>query len=207
MDTHEHFGLIKEYAEKSELGFWQNNTECDKVKGSDGSLYPPFFTKERKVDVFSSDLCRSLSFEYLEDIEFEKVKAYRFVVPKWTLEDPRINKENQCYCNTLPNLEACPKAGAISLEKCRGGAPIMMSTPYFMDADKGYLEDSGLPEPVREKHLTFLDIEPHSGVLLRGHKRIQVNVDLKLGTGINAYKNLTKDIVFPLVWADEVKIP
>lgn len=43
---------------------------------------------------------------------------------------------------------------------------------------------------------------------MRGHKRIQVNVQVKIGSNvqpkIQAFSNLTKDMVFPIVWADEV---
>ncbi|ODM91070.1 Scavenger receptor class B member 1 [Orchesella cincta] len=197
------FGIIKEWDGREYLNFWKPNTPCDKIKGTDGSIFGPFFNKERQIDVFSTDLCRSLTLAYGEDTEYLGVPGYRFTVPKWVLEDPRTNRDNMCYCLTEKE-EDCPRAGAMSLEGCRGGAPIMMSTPYFLDGDAGYLADSGLPDPDREKHQTFLDIEPNSGVLLRAHKRIQVNVlvDNKV-PGVNAYKNIQREFVFPLLWADE----
>lgn len=181
-------------------------TECDKVKGTDGSIYPPFLTKDRKIDVFSSDLCRSLTFTYRETVDYKDIEAYRFTVPKKTLEDPRINKENVCYC-LEDDLEKCPHAGAMSLSGCRNGAPIMMSTPYFLDGYEGYYIESGLntlKKANEEEHLTYLDIEPRSGVLLQGHKRIQVNIEVKVFNGVKQYGNLKKDMVFPIVWADEV---
>jgi len=158
--------------------------------------------KESEFHVFSNDLCRSLKFHFGSVEKFKGVKVYRYRVPKMELEDPRINTENQCYCLSK-TLEECPHAGTISLEGCRGGAPIMMSTPYFLDGFDGYRDAAGLPEPKESEHMTYLDIEPTSGVLLRGHKRIQVNVDLKIGYDIDAYAGLKNDIVFPLLWADE----
>lgn len=39
------------------------------------------------------------------------------------------------------------------------GAPVAMSTPYFLDGFEGYQNKSGLA-PDTEKHATVLDIEP-----------------------------------------------
>lgn len=144
VDDSDDFGRIKTYKGGEDLEFWVRNTECDKVKGTDGSLFAPFFTKDRKFDVFSSDLCRSLDFAFDSETEVRDVKTYRFVVPKWTLEDPRINTDNQCYCLDA-DPEDCPHAGLISLSGCRNGAPIMMSTPYFLDGFDEYRKLAGTP--------------------------------------------------------------
>lgn len=43
------------------------------------------------------------------------------------------------------------------------GVPVIMSTPHFLDADPSLpLAIEGV-EPIREKHITFLDIEPNTG--------------------------------------------
>ncbi|CAL8110768.1 unnamed protein product [Orchesella dallaii] len=203
VDNSADFGKIKTWDGKSELKFWKEDTECDELKGTDGSLFGPFFDKERLIDVFSTDLCRSLTFGYDSETEHEGIPAYRFTVPEWVLEDPRTNPDNMCFCLTYKE-EHCPRGGAMALTGCRDGAPIWMSTPYFLDGDAGYLADSGLPDPDREKHQTLLDIEPNTGVLLNAHKRIQVNVYINNTIpGVNAYRNLKEEFLFPLLWADE----
>lgn len=77
-----------------------------------------------------------------------------------------------------------------------------MSTPHFLDANPKYTEMSGLV-PVREKHETYMDIEPMTGAILQASKKIQINLMLK---PIKELSLLSKvpDMLFPLVWADEV---
>ena len=65
-----------------------------------------------------------------------------------------------------------------------------MSTPHFLDADPSLpLAIEGV-EPIREKHITFLDIEPNTGGMVKlilslpglpiqAHKRIQVSVPIE----------------------------
>ena len=48
-----------------------------------------------------------------------------------------------------------------------------MSYPHFYLADKQREMFDGL-EPVVEDHRTFLDVEPHTGMTLKIHTRIQV---------------------------------
>jgi CD36 family len=51
--------------------------------------------------------------------------------------------------------------------------------PHFLDADNRYglLVDGLTPSP--EKHQIFMDLEPMTGVPLRGGKRMQFNMFLK----------------------------
>ena len=48
-----------------------------------------------------------------------------------------------------------------------------MSYPHFYLADKQREMFDGL-EPVVENHRTFFDVEPHTGMTLKIHTRIQV---------------------------------
>jgi hypothetical protein len=113
--------------------------------------------------VFSTDLCRSLFLTYEKEVEHMGIKGYRFVAPKKMLEDPRTNPDNRCFCME-DELEDCPKGGVIHIKGCKSGAPIMMSTPHFLDADPMYQEESGLV-PDKELHETIIDIEPVSFLL------------------------------------------
>ena len=69
------------------------------------------------------------------------------------------------------NITECKDApyfcreGIVSMEGCQG-APVIMSTPHFLDADPSLHEAIEGVRPIREKHITFLDIEPNTGGLL-----------------------------------------
>ena len=51
-----------------------------------------------------------------------------------------------------------------------------MTAPHFHNADPGLLDQVIGVSPDVEKHDTYLDIEPITGVALSAHKRIQVQI-------------------------------
>lgn len=86
------------------------------------------------------------------------IHGYRFKAKEGSSGDPRTTPETQCFC-LEEKLEDCPHAGMLPLESCTK-APIWMSAPYFLDGDMRYVVESGLEYPQREKHETFIDVEP-----------------------------------------------
>jgi hypothetical protein len=152
------FGQILTWNGYSDLNLWHNLSECDRVKGSDGTIFPPFVEKERIVEIFSSELCRSIYLTYSSEETIKDIKGYKFTVPKQVLEDPRTNSDNRCFCNSL-NVSDCLGAGVIDVSRCRQ-APIVLSTPYFLDGDSLYSYDSGLYSTSRGEHETAFVIEP-----------------------------------------------
>jgi len=202
VDDPANFGKIVSWNGQTELSFWTDQY-CNMINGTDGSIFPPFVTRDRVVRLFSADLCRSLYLKYTKDVEMNGIQGYRFAVPKEELEDPRINEENSCFCtNPGHNKRNCLKAGAIQLSACRKGAPIVMSTPHFYDGSEEYQTMTEGLKPDRERHLTFVDLEPNTGLMLTVHKRIQVNIDLKANT-ISDHFAEVPEIIYPILWADE----
>jgi len=101
---------------------WWEDDHCKRVRGTDGSIFPPFVTPDRKVDMFSADLCRSLRLLYDKDSEVKGIPSYRFTVDQTELEDPVFNRDNMCFC-TQPGtrFDNCPKQGAYQINACRKG--------------------------------------------------------------------------------------
>jgi len=71
------FGQILTWQGKKELSFWEPETHCDQIKGTDGSIFSPFLDEDSTIEIFSSDICRSLRLSYLEDIDYDGVKGLR----------------------------------------------------------------------------------------------------------------------------------
>jgi len=119
------FGEIVRWNGESELSWWGKSGGgdfCNRINGSDGSIFPPFVKKDRVVRIFSSDLCRSLYLTYTKEVEYKGVPALKFTIPEAMLADPVSNPENRCFCpNPDPVEEKCPKAGVILLSACRKG--------------------------------------------------------------------------------------
>ncbi|CAL8145243.1 unnamed protein product [Orchesella dallaii] len=201
-DSSEKFGRVKTWDSKSDLLFWRRFSECDKIKGTDGSVFQPFLTKQSQIEAFSPDVCRSITLIFENETEYKGVPGYRFTTPAWVFADPRNRPENQCFC-LEDDIEKCPYAGVLPLESCMN-APVYSSSPYFLGADVRYLVESGLDSPNREKHRTFIDIEPTTGLILRAHKRLQISLEVKQHRKVKAFQNMQSDrMLFPLIWADE----
>jgi len=186
---------------------------CKDIVGTDGSMYPPFMNKEDDLWLFNSDLCRSIWLSFEDEVDMKGINTYQFSVPGKVLN--MSNPDNFCYC---PGVEKCAvevegedrwdmsacthcKDGMLNIMGCRG-APVVMSTPHFLDGDTSLSADiEGMnPDPVL--HKTYLNIEPHIGVPIEAHKRIQANIPLYPWDKLDVLKNV-KEVVFPLLWVDE----
>ena len=70
--------------------------------------------------------------------------------------------------------------GMIHVDECQGGAPIIMSSPYFYN---GHPDLGQFFEPPlignQDLHDTILDIEPITAIALNAHKRIQLDINIK----------------------------
>lgn len=160
VDDNDRIGEVRKFDGDFYLNFWKPNSICDKVRGGDGSIFPPFVKKDKEFAMFGGgEVCRSLTISFGSEEDFKGIKVYRFIVPRKALEDPRINKENQCFC-LKDTLDQCQKAGVMNLDGCQPGANVLMSFPYFWNGDDDYRKGTGLPAPEKEKHETYLDIEP-----------------------------------------------
>lgn len=98
-DTEE-FGMITKWNKTAELSWW-GGEECNKIKGTDGSIFPPFVSRDRVLNLFSEELCRSLYLTYTKDIEFRGIPGYRFALPRKLLARASENEENRCYCENI----------------------------------------------------------------------------------------------------------
>ena len=63
--------------------------------------------------------------------------------------------------------------GLFNTQGCQG-APAFGSGPHFLYGDPSLVQGIEGLQPDSDKHSTFLNIEPLSGVAFQAHKRIQV---------------------------------
>jgi len=198
-----HFGEVLTYNGKKSVDDWWGDTYCAAINGTDGSLFPPFVEKSWTMYIFTTDLCRTVFLEFTEEIERLGIKGYRFVAPEAMLAAPSHNPDNACFClEDDPMSPRCGEGGIINIKSCKGGAPIVMSTPHFYEGAEEYIEMFGM-KPNKEKHETVIDVEPHSGLNLAANKRIQVNLEIEPIPEIPALAKIPRFMIFPLLWADE----
>jgi len=199
---------------------------CHDIIGADGISYPPeAITKEDPIWIFNDQLSRSIWLDFMQEVDVDGVTTYQYS-PK-----PEVfamtNPDNFCYC---PKVEQCAKVDrnkedawdisecqdkTLKLEACIDGlldlqgsygVPIIMSTPHFLDAHEDLPKAIDGVQPDREKHITFLNIEPTTGMSLQAHKRIQVSVPVAKSEYFEDLQKLRDPedrIIWPVVWVDE----
>ncbi|XP_046389878.1 sensory neuron membrane protein 2-like isoform X2 [Ischnura elegans] len=184
---------------------WENSTtltkwsgDCNKLTGTDATIFPPFLTADSKIDIFSTDLCRSLTALYDKDSSYQGIDSLRFTAHEMLLADVKTNPDNYCFC---PDKRGCLLKGALDLYACQG-APAILTFPHFYLAGERYLEMVEGLNPNKELHETFLEIEPNTGVPLRGGKKVQFNLQMKKYDKFSVSNNLT-NALFPIAWINE----
>lgn len=184
---------------QTEVDFWKLDNKlvdrCNKIDGTEGSQFPRPLLRKDNVKMFTAELCRSIYATYEKDVQHGPLTLYRYVLPDELLAE---SEENKCYC---PDDFTC-RAGMMNVGPCKGGKPIIMSTPHFY---QGNIEDArkldGL-NPIKEEHQTYLDLEPNTGVVFRAAKRLQVNMPLRRYADMPSLKNVP-ELIYPILWVNE----
>ncbi|ODN00734.1 Scavenger receptor class B member 1 [Orchesella cincta] len=194
------FGDIKSWKGKHEMDVWSGPT-CNMINGTDTTIYAPFITKQKVIRIFEAEICRSLHMTYDHEVVAQGIPGYKFSPPSNIFGEE--NPDNQCFCKETDKSK-CPKSGVVSIGPCKHEAPIFISNPYFLDADPSYGEPFGMV-PNATLHKPYLIVEPRTGVVLEGHKRVQLNTHLKPSEAIDVFANVP-DLMVPLVWIDEAAV-
>ncbi|CAL8102958.1 unnamed protein product [Orchesella dallaii] len=197
------FAQTRSWEGQTELTFWDDQY-CNMINGTDATVFSPWLTRNTTLQIFSPDMCRSLYMVYEKDVRVTGIKAYKFVIPKSVLESAEVNPDNQCYCNG-EEFGPCLQTGVLRLAPCRGGAPVVLSWPHFYNGDEVYVNQSIGLRPIKDAHEGFAMIEPYTGLIRRGSKRYQINVELKPTRQFRDMKRVP-NMLFPVMWVEESKL-
>lgn len=178
---------------------WWTSDSCNKINGTDGTYFHPLISKDETLYMFSSDLCRSLYALYESNVNVKGVSAFRFVPPAKVFANATENPDNAGFCVPAGN---CLGSGVLNVSRCKQGAPIILSSPHFYQADKKFVDDIDGMRPNKEDHETFLDINSLTGMPVRMAKRIQVNVYVRQVHGFIIPEKI-KSMVFPVMYLNE----
>ncbi|XP_049792924.1 lysosome membrane protein 2 isoform X1 [Schistocerca nitens] len=195
-----HYGLIDTFNGRTHLPHWKTE-ECNRLNGSDGSIFPPQITKSTTLHVYDKDLCRLLPLRFEKEVETNGgVMGYRFTPPQDVFAEVAQNPENECFC---PGGPPCTPHGLFNVSLCQYDSPIMLSFPHFYLADPKFLDAvEGISKPEKDKHGFFLDVQPDLGVSLRARARIQINLAVSQVTDIKQVATFP-DILFPIMWFED----
>uniref|UniRef100_A0A9J7XMV7 Lysosome membrane protein 2-like n=2 Tax=Cyprinus carpio carpio TaxID=630221 RepID=A0A9J7XMV7_CYPCA len=196
--NYQDFARIDKWNGNSSLNWWSTEG-CNRINGTDGASFHPVITKTEKLYIFSSDLCRSIYAQYESDVSVRGVSGFRFVPPSEVFANLTINPDNAGFCVPAGN---CLGSGLLNVSTCKEGAPIIMSSPHFYQADDKFVQDVFGMNPNKEEHETVIDVNPLTGMLLRGAKRVQVNVYLHQIQGFSQTGKI-RTLVFPVMYLNE----
>lgn len=140
---------------------------ANRIEGSDGNMFGRPVTTE-KLQVFVNDIYRSLFLIHTEDTQdWAGVTLRRYELQSKDLLNSSVNPNNAQYYNFGPSgLENATKAANI---------PLFISFPHFLSADNSLISAVKGLSPDPKVHKTYLDIEPQTGLLARGAKKLQIN--------------------------------
>ncbi|XP_025757002.1 uncharacterized protein LOC100694672 isoform X1 [Oreochromis niloticus] len=193
------YGKIDTWNGMREMSWWSSN-QSNMINGTDGTVFHPLINRDELLYIFVADLCRSIHLAYVEDVEVKGIQAYRFAPPSDVLMSPKNNPTNAGFC--VPAGD-CLGTGVLKVSVCREGAPIVVSSPHFYQADPAYINAIDGLNPKKEEHESYLDLQPTTGVPIRACKRAQLNMILKRVQGFPKTKNITKTI-FPIMFVNEM---
>nr|AXU25116.1 sensory neuron membrane protein 1-1 [Cyrtorhinus lividipennis] len=192
-------GLVVKYNDKPEMSTWPT-PECNKLTGTDSTIFPPFIQDSDDIVSFSPDLCRSLPAKFRHKVTFKGIPGNHYTAD---LGDMSANEDEKCYC---PTPTTCLKKGAFDITKC-AGAPIVLTLPHYYLADPSYLDEVEGLHPDEEKHQIFLNFEPITGTPLAARKRLQFNIKSHPVKKIPLMKELPTGMI-PIMWIEEgVELP
>ncbi|XP_069020070.1 lysosome membrane protein 2c [Embiotoca jacksoni] len=192
------FARVDKWNGKSSLNWWTSD-ECNMINGTNGVSFHPVITKHEVLYMFSSDLCRSLYAVYEGDVVVKKIPGYRFSPPSEVFANRTLNPANAGFCVPADN---CLGSGLLNVSPCKQGAPIIMSSPHFYQADEKFVQDVFGMMPDKEQHQTTFDINPLTGIILQAAKRLQINVHVQRFASFSQTGNV-RTVVFPVVYLNE----
>jgi len=195
------FTGVGDPAKMGQVHSWNYSTtglfpgQCGQVRGGAGEFYPPFMEKTF-IEMYSNDLCRSLKFNFKNEMMVKGINSYEFVADHSLFANGTENPLNSCF---EPQTAFLP-SGVFNTSVCRFGAPVFVSQPHFHQADPYYLNMVGKGiAPNSSLHSTYLRIEPRAGVPTDVTARFQLNVLIDKVSGISMMKGVSRTF-FPVMW-------
>jgi len=183
-----------------DLHFWNNTNvskgfqaPCNMINGSAGELFHPRLQQDY-VELYSTDLCRSLRVPYKGNMTKYGLAGYRYEADEMMFASPQINPDNWCNCNGV-----CPPSGLLNETLCRFGVPAFVSFPHMLYADPDVINQTVGQLPNRSLHNFHIDLEPETGVPLSVRARFQINLLLKPNTDVTLLYDVPT-VYLPMLW-------
>ncbi|XP_058118230.1 protein peste [Anopheles coustani] len=188
-------GRMGEWNYKPRTDFFEGT--CGMLNGSAGEFYPPGLSKDRPVELFTPDMCRSLPLDFEEEVSVHGVKAYKYSGDRRAIDNGTLYPETACFSAG----EIVP-SGVLNISSCRFGTPVFMSYPHYYGADPFYLDQVEGLSPSKEKHQFYMALEPTTSVPLDVAARLQLNIMIEPYDNINLFSEVPR-VFLPVLWFEQ----
>ncbi|XP_030557984.1 sensory neuron membrane protein 1-like [Drosophila novamexicana] len=194
-------GRVLAFNEAKQLHIWPelNNTSCNRLRGTDGTIFAPLMRPEQGLWSFSPQLCRSLTPKWMGRTKYNKLPAQRYELNFGSARFFQTEPDLHCYCTDYP--DDCPADGTMDLVRC-SGTPLMASLPHFYHADQKLLAEVEGLQPTAVKHASILIFEQFSGTVLAVHNRLQFSLKVAPVKDVPLMSQL-RPLAMPLFWIEE----
>ncbi|XP_051172035.1 scavenger receptor class B member 1-like [Leptopilina boulardi] len=202
-------GIIERFNGMESRNVW-GDEECDKITGTDGSLFPPRLVRDPNatLHIYLKEMCRTVPLKFHSHASAQGIPTQRYV-----LEDDIFTAsetKNYCFCEKSEDDDKkvskksglCPPMGVFNASACNFGMPTLTSFPHFYQGDKSLIEQFDGLKPQKELHESFIDLHPHLGVPIGGHSRIQLNLEARKAAGVPYFGNMKDGMILPLMWME-----
>uniref|UniRef100_A0A1B0D2U3 Protein croquemort n=1 Tax=Phlebotomus papatasi TaxID=29031 RepID=A0A1B0D2U3_PHLPP len=192
-------GLIDNWNYVNHTKFYKGH--CGEVSGTTGEIWPPLSTdhSENDIEMFASDICRSLTLSFQKPIEKLGVKGNRWVADERVLDNGWNYPPASCYCTSDPS--SCPDLlpGVLNVSDCQFGAPAFISFPHFYLADEAYRDSIEGMNPSQEEHEFYMALEPQTGIPLDIRGQLQLNLMMTPDEHFSIFEKVPR-IFIPMLW-------
>ncbi|CEL96989.1 unnamed protein product [Vitrella brassicaformis CCMP3155] len=183
------------------------------VYGTDGVQAPPDVSRSVHLWVYDPDLMLNIPFVYQPPPSHPPTTARRSARAVRPGDDPYGIQPLVFITDTtyfLANASTSPaffihRDNLLNLTAVKN-APLFASAPYFADADPSLREMVGMAPPSNDSAdlVTFLSIEPWSGIPLITAKRIQISAHVAPHVSSGLLAPAAREAFVPVFWMEKV---
>ncbi|XP_011496150.1 PREDICTED: sensory neuron membrane protein 2-like [Ceratosolen solmsi marchali] len=185
---------------------WHDKS-CDKIEGSDGSMFPPQLVWNRNytLKVYAKEMCRPIPLQYYSESRAKGIPTLRYKLPEDVFTTSSTH--NSCFCQKHTDdfgnaTYICAPKGLFNTSACNFGAPMLSSFPHFYQADKSLLKYVDGMKPKQELHDSYIDLHPRLGVPIGGWSRVQINMEARKADAVPFMGHLQDGTILPILWIE-----
>lgn len=201
-------GAVERFNFSNKLSIWSNDY-ANMINGTDSTIWHPNTNQNELFYSFMNDICRSVHLKYNQTHRNPYgIDTYRYILPKDIFAN---TSENEGFClKDKMQQRKCLPDGLFSLTTCihlDGNKvsiplPIIASNPHFLDADPSVQNAILGLAPDEILHRSFADVEPVTGIVMNGTRRMQFNINVINDSSITTLAKI-KPLVYPMIWVNE----